>query len=77
MRDAIALTQTSLNTLTMNRKKYVAPAIDIIIMQTEGMIAGSNHQPSIPLRDDREINKSEGIYSIETEEPASFDLNDN
>lgn len=26
----------------MNRKKYVAPAIDIIIMQTEGMIAGSN-----------------------------------
>ncbi len=61
----------------MNRKKYVAPAIDIIIMQTEGMIAGSNHQPSIPLRDDREINKSEGIYSIETEEPASFDLNDN
>lgn len=61
----------------MNRKKYVAPAIDIIIMQTEGMIAASNHQPSIPLRDDREINSSEGIYSIETEEPASFDLNDN
>ena len=60
----------------MNRKKYVAPAIDIIIMQTEGMIAASNHQPSIPLRDDREINKSEGIYSIETEEPTSFDLND-
>ena len=60
----------------MNRKKYIAPAIDIIIMQTEGMIAGSNHQPSIPLKDDQVIDNSNGIYSIETEEPASFDLND-
>lgn len=59
----------------MNRKKYVAPAIDIIIMQTEGMIAGSNHQPSIPLRDDKEINKPEAINSYEIEEPTSFDLN--
>ena len=46
----------------MNRKKYVAPAIDIIIMQTEGMIAASNHQPSIPLKDDQVIDNSNGIY---------------
>ncbi len=40
------------------------------------MIAGSNHQPSIPLRDDKEINKPEAINSYEIEEPTSFDLND-
>ncbi len=62
----------------MNRKKYVAPAIDIIIMQTEGMIAASNnHQPSIPIKPGKEITDPIGINSIETEEPTSFDLNDN
>ena len=61
----------------MNRKKYVAPAIDIIIMQTEGMIAGSNYQPSIPTKSDKDITDVNNIFSIEPEEPASFDLNDN
>ena len=53
----------------MNCKKYVAPAIEIITMQTEGMIAGSNHQPSIPLKDDQVIDNSNGIYSIEQKSP--------
>ena len=59
----------------MNRKKYVAPAIDIIIMQTEGMIAGSN--PSLLIKPGEEITDPNNVYSVETEEPTSFDLNDN
>ncbi len=61
----------------MNRKKYVAPAIDIIIMQTEGMIAGSNANRSLSINNDKEINSTNNIFSFEPEEPTSFDLNDN
>ena len=42
------------------------------------MIAASNnHQPSIPIKPGKEITDPIGINSIETEEPTSFDLNDN
>lgn len=61
----------------MNRKKYVAPAIDIIIMQTEGMIAGSNPKIGIDSNPNAYLSDPNKIYSIETEEPTSFDLNDN
>ena len=61
----------------MNYKKYVAPAIEIITMQTEGMIAGSNVQPTISIRPGEAITDPNKILSIEPEEPASFDLNDN
>ena len=61
----------------MNRKKYVAPAIDIIIMQTEGMIAGSNPQIGIDSNPNVSIDDPNKINSYEIEEPASFDLNDN
>ena len=33
----------------MNCKKYVAPAIEIITMQTEGMIAGSAQMGTLQL----------------------------
>lgn len=59
----------------MNRKKYITPAIEIITMQTEGMIAGSN--PSLLIKPGEEITDPNNVYSVETEEPTSFDLNDN
>lgn len=59
----------------MNRKKYIAPAIEIITMQTEGVIAGSN--PSLLIKPGEEITDPNNVYSVETEEPTSFDLNDN
>ena len=59
----------------MNRKKYITPAIEIITMQTEGMIAGSN--PSVLFKPGDEITDPNNVYSVETEEPTSFDLNDN
>ncbi len=60
----------------MNRKIYIAPAIEIITMQTEGMIAGSKN-PSLLIKPGEEITDPNNVYSIETEEPTSFDLNDN
>ena len=53
----------------MNCRKYVAPAIEIITMQTEGMIAG-----------DLVVGPGEGSMgaaeqtSFEVEEPTSFEL---
>ena len=61
----------------MKNKKYVAPAIEIITMQTEGMIAGSNPKIGIESNPNKVIDDSNNIFSIETEEPASFDLDDN
>ncbi len=60
----------------MNRKKYIAPAIEIITMQTEGMIAGSKN-PSLLIKPGEEITDPNNVYSVDTEEPTSFDLNDN
>lgn len=60
----------------MNYKKYVAPAIEIITMQTEGMIAGSNNNGS----GDLVVGPGEGSMgaaeqtSFEVEEPTSFEL---
>ena len=67
----------------MNCKKYVAPAIDIITMQTEGMIAGSNNNGSGGLTigsGDLVVGPGEGSMggaqqtSFEVEEPTSFEL---
>ena len=69
----------------MNCKKYVAPAIEIITMQTEGMIAGSNNNgsggPTVGLGGFT-IGLGEGSMgaaeqtSFEVEEPTSFELKD-
>lgn len=67
----------------MNYKKYVAPAIEIITMQTEGMIAGSNNNGSGGLTigsGDLVVGPGEGSMgaaeqtSFEIEEPTSFEL---
>lgn len=67
----------------MNCKKYVAPAIEIITMQTEGMIAGSNNNGSGGLTigsGDLVVGPGEGSMgaaeqtSFEVEEPTSFEL---
>ena len=67
----------------MNYKKYVAPAIEIITMQTEGMIAGSNNNGSGGLTigsGDLVVGPGEGSMgaaeqtSFEVEEPNSFEL---
>ena len=68
----------------MNCKKYIAPAIEIITMQTEGMIAGSpkngSSGPTIGLGGFT-IGSGEGSMggaqqtSFEVEEPTSFELN--
>jgi hypothetical protein len=67
----------------MNYKKYVAPAIEIITMQTEGMIAGSNNNGSGGLTigsGDLVVGPGEGSMgaaeqtSFEVEEPTSFEL---
>ena len=68
----------------MNCKKDVAPAIEIITMQTEGMIAGSNNNGSGGLTigsGDLVVGPGEGsmgaadMHSFEVEEPTSFELN--
>ena len=60
----------------MNCRKYVAPAIEIITMQTEGMIAGSNNNgsggPTIGLGEGS-MGAAEQT-SFEVEEPTSFEL---
>ena len=67
----------------MNCRKYVAPAIEIITMQTEGMIAGSNNNGSGDLTigsGDLVVGPGEGSMgaaeqtSLEVEEPTSFEL---
>ena len=67
----------------MNYKKYIAPAIEIITMQTEGMIAGSNNNGSGGLTigsGDLVVGPGEGSMgaaeqtSFEVEEPTSFEL---
>ncbi|RKV82387.1 MAG: hypothetical protein D8H91_01200 [Alloprevotella sp.] len=67
----------------MNCRKYVAPAIEIITMQTEGMIAGSNNNGSGGLTigsGDLVVGPGEGSMgaaeqtSFEVEEPTSFEL---
>ena len=67
----------------MNCRKYVATAIEIIIMQTEGMIAGSNNNGSGGLTigsGDLVVGPGEGSMgaaeqtSFEVEEPTSFEL---
>ena len=67
----------------MNCRKYVAPAIEIITMQTEGMIAGSNNNSSGGLTigsGDLVVGPGEGSMgaaeqtSFEVEEPTSFEL---
>lgn len=69
----------------MNCKKYVAPAIEIITMQTEGMIAGSNNNGSGGSTNGPggfTIGLGEGsmgaadMHSFEVEEPTSFELKD-
>ncbi len=57
-------------TPTMLRKDYISPTIEVITMQVEGLIAGSN--PSIPIDKTRTINDSRHIYSRELDEPSSF-----
>lgn len=68
----------------MNCKKYVAPAIEIITMQTEGMIAGSPKNGSGGSTNGPggfTIGPGEGsmgaaeMTSFEVEEPTSFELN--
>ena len=66
----------------MNYKKYVAPAIEIITMQTEGMIAGSTSDGnSTNGPGGFSIGLGEGsmgaaeMTSFEVEEPTSFELN--
>jgi len=59
----------------MNYKKYVAPAIEIITMQTEGMIAGSPKNISVPgFTSNEGPTENTGIVSFEVEEPAPFEL---
>ena len=67
----------------MNCRKYVAPAREIITMQTEGMIAGSNNNGSGGLTigsGDLVVGPGEGSMgaaeqtSFEVEEPTSFEL---
>ncbi len=65
----------------MNYKKYVAPAIEIITMQTEGMIAGSTTNGSLTIGSgDLVVGPGEGnmgaaeMHSFEVEEPTSFEL---
>ncbi len=69
----------------MNYKKYVAPAIEIITMQTEGMIAGSNNNGSGGLTvgsSDLVVGPGNGdmgaaeMHSFGVEEPSSLELND-
>jgi len=57
-------------TLTMLRKYYISPAIEVITMQVEGLIAGSN--PGLPIDKTKTINDSRHIYSRELDEPSSF-----
>lgn len=67
----------------MNCKKYVAPAIEIITMQTEGMIAGSgSSNGGFTIGGGGfTIGPGEGsmgageMTSFEVEEPTSFELN--
>jgi len=66
----------------MNRKKYVAPAIDIIIMQTEGMIAGSGSSNGgftiggggFTIGPGEGSRGAGEMTSFEVEEPASYEL---
>jgi len=57
-------------TPTMLRKNYISPTIEVITMQVEGLIAGSN--PSIPIDKTRTINNPRHIYSRGLDEPSSF-----
>ncbi len=73
----------------MNCKKYVAPAIEIITLQTEGMIAGSATNGNLTIGSgdftigpgDFTIGPGDGNMgaaeqtSFEVEKPASFELN--
>ena len=61
----------------MNCKEYVAPAIEIITMQTEGMIAGSPKNGSGGSTNgpgEGSMGAAE-MTSFEVEEPTSFELN--
>ncbi len=66
----------------MNYKKYVAPAVEIITMQTEGMIAGSgSSNGGFTIGGGGfTIGPGEGsmgageMTSFEVEEPASYEL---
>ena len=60
----------------MNCRKYVAPAIEIITMQTEGMIAGSATNGNITIGSGEGSMGAAEMSSFEVEEPASFELND-
>lgn len=57
-------------TPTMLRKNYISPTIEVITMQVEGLIAGSN--PSISIDKARTIKNPRHIYSRELDEPSSF-----
>ncbi len=65
----------------MNCRKYVAPAIEIITMQTEGMIAGSTSNGGFTIGGGGfTIGPGEGsmsageMSSFEVEEPTSYEL---
>lgn len=59
----------------MNYKKYVAPAVEIITMQTEGMIAGSGSSNGGFTIGPGEGSMGAGeMTSFEVEEPASYEL---
>ena len=59
----------------MNCKKYVAPAIEIITMQTEGMIAVSATNGNFTIGPGESIMGAADMTSFEVEEPASFEQN--
>ena len=56
--------------LTMSRKNYISPTIEVITMQVEGVIAGSN--PRLRIDETKTIKKSSSIFSRELDEPSSF-----
>ena len=66
----------------MNYKKYVAPAVEIITMQTEGMIAGSGSSNGGFTIGGGGFTIGPGVGSMgagemtsfEVEEPASYEL---
>lgn len=54
----------------MSRKNYISPTVEVITMQVEGVIAGSN--PHLRLDDTKTIQKSSSLFSRELDEPSSF-----
>ena len=55
---------------TMSRKNYISPTIEVITMQVEGVIAGSN--PRLRIDETKTIKNSSSIVSRELDEPSSF-----